>query len=547
MSRIVRIDLCDYRAFPGPAITEIHLRSDKRHLLLYGENGSGKSSLGRAIKDFFDLREKRPFSEFRNVFTETTFTGGHVKLIFDDPALPPLLWTMVAGRDGTHPLFAALSTTAAWIDYERLRGIYQIDRTTLLRDIFPLCREVLLADVPMPASQARFGREWDSILSVSKGPRGRGRTAGNKFNQLQERVTRYNTALAAFLPEWENEANKLIELFVKQTEVQLLFEHQGAVARAAGKWVVLPPRITLRLRYRGYTPGNPTGFLNEARLSACAIALWLAALLRSRPLLLGAADYPRVLVLDDVLLSLDMEHRRPMLKVLQEKFADWQVLLLTHNRVWYDIAKQRLSDKYWQFTELYAVRIGDYESPLVVEDEEHLYRALRYLEPNTTAGERLDVKAAAVHVRTKFELILKSSCERLSISVPFKRESKMLTLNSLWGCLAAHKEVLQHPPTIVTLPNGKQFIKAGKRDLLPIVSKNLAERILHALSWVLNPLSHSENVEVFRDEIFDAVFALDDLERVVNAAAIRRVLKIERAYPDLLNVLRARQQTLAVP
>jgi hypothetical protein len=193
MSRITQIDLCDYRAFPGPATTEIHLRRDTRHLLVYGENGSGKTSLARAIRDFFDTSLAAPrFADLRNAFTDSAFRGGLVKLYFADDSLGPLLWTKVAGRDGTHPLFRILCNASAWIDYERLRVIYQVDRATLLRDIFPLCSTVLLADVPMPARVERFGREWSAIQEEYRRPRGRGRVAANKFNKLQTRVTEYN-------------------------------------------------------------------------------------------------------------------------------------------------------------------------------------------------------------------------------------------------------------------------------------------------------------------------------------------------------------------
>ncbi|HEX4084167.1 MAG TPA: hypothetical protein VHY22_04595 [Chthoniobacteraceae bacterium] len=547
MSRVTQIDLCDYRAFPGPAVTTIHLRGEKRHLLLYGENGSGKSSFGRALKDFFDVSQKaHQFGEVRNVFTVQSFNGGNVTLRFADDSPPPLIWSMIAGRDGTHPLFNALCAATAWLDYERLRTIYQLDRTTLLRDIFPLCKEVLLRDVPLPTRVERFGREWANIEAVANGPRGRGRVASLKYSRLQDRVNQYNTSLAAFLPEWQDEANKLLVRFVDQTEVRLSLDHPGVVARASGRWTVLPPRVILRLSYRNHEPGDPVPFLNEARLTACSISLWLAALLRSRPLLLGDQTYPRLLVLDDVLLSLDMEHRLPLLEVLREHFAEWQVILLTHNRAWYEVAKRRLPDKEWQHTELYGVRVGDYESPVVVEDEDHLYHALRYIEPDLTTGEPLDVKAAAVHVRTKFELILKAACEELSVAIPFERDPKKLTLNSLWGCLASHKDNLRHPSTIGVNSKGTPYIKPGKQEYRPVVDGDLADRVSHGLSWVLNPLSHSESVERYRGEIFDAIFALDDLERVLDAAASKRVLEIKRAPIRLMNILRTRETMLTV-
>jgi predicted ATP-dependent endonuclease of OLD family len=66
--RIRRIVLNDFRGFPGQANYGFQL--DGANLLLFGENGSGKSSLFVALREFFDLKPNpAPFDRFRNVFT----------------------------------------------------------------------------------------------------------------------------------------------------------------------------------------------------------------------------------------------------------------------------------------------------------------------------------------------------------------------------------------------------------------------------------------------------------------------------------------------
>ena len=67
--------------------------------------------------------------------------------------------------------------------------------------------------------------------------------------------------------------------------------------------------------------------LNEARLSAIGLAVYLAGLLITVP---GTSQFPKLLVLDDVLIGLDMANRIPVLKILEDYFADWQIILLTH-------------------------------------------------------------------------------------------------------------------------------------------------------------------------------------------------------------------------
>jgi hypothetical protein len=159
-------------------------------------------------------------------------------------------------------------------------------------------------------------------------------------------------------------------------------------------------------------------------------------------------------------------------------------------------------------------------------------------------AEHKSVKAAAVHVRTKFELILKAACERLAVKIPFQIDPRKLTLNALWGGLSSHKTTLRLPPCIGQKKDGTRYVIPGKQVHRMVVPRHLAERVSFSLTWVLNPLSHSESVERYRVEILDSIFALDELERVVNAAAARRVLEIENAGHRLLNVLQARRQIL---
>ena len=69
-----------------------------------------------------------PFTKVRNVFDAPTFTGGHVTFYFDD-ATPPLAWTYAGSMAGhfrpVHGLWDAMSRSAAWMDYQRLRRLYE--------------------------------------------------------------------------------------------------------------------------------------------------------------------------------------------------------------------------------------------------------------------------------------------------------------------------------------------------------------------------------------------------------------------------------------
>ncbi|MDN5936587.1 MAG: AAA family ATPase, partial [Nitrosospira sp.] len=68
--RIERIEIKDFRGFPG--IYELKLGRPGHNLLVYGENGSGKSSLFQALRLFFASSEfTGSIQEYRNEFTKS--------------------------------------------------------------------------------------------------------------------------------------------------------------------------------------------------------------------------------------------------------------------------------------------------------------------------------------------------------------------------------------------------------------------------------------------------------------------------------------------
>jgi len=67
----MRIESIEVRDFGGfPAAFPCRFDPNGKNLLLFGENGSGKSSLCRALRELFTVgRSARPFSKFRHRFT----------------------------------------------------------------------------------------------------------------------------------------------------------------------------------------------------------------------------------------------------------------------------------------------------------------------------------------------------------------------------------------------------------------------------------------------------------------------------------------------
>jgi hypothetical protein len=298
------------------------------------------------------------------------------------------------------------------------------------------------------------------------------------------------------------------------------------------------PSLLLTTVYGGVEINHPALVLNEARLTAIALAIYLAALKVETPESAGAAmAFPRLLILDDVLIGLDMANRLPVLKLIQNEFASagWQVFLMTFDRAWYELAKQRLPNGQWKFAELYSIRIENYEKPILIKDQDHLERALDFL----LKGE---VKAAAAHVRTEFELVLKKACEEFNIPVRYNSDYTKVSASDFWSALKSATFDFEPAPRYVRRGRDKYVEMPANKQAVRYLQKDLVERIEHSVSWILNKLVHSDFANRYRPEVEDAIFDVDYLRRHLQDVKSGKFKKLCYVRELLLRVIKYKEE-----
>ena len=215
-------------------------------------------------------------------------------------------------------------------------------------------------------------------------------------------------------------------------------------------------------------------FLNEAKLSAIAIAIYFSSIL------LQPESELKILALDDVLIGLDMSNRLPVLDILDEYFSDYQIFLTTYDKAWYEIVKQRTSHGgKWKAVEFYFRQTDEYEIPVYVEDKAYLDKAREYLEAN-------DYKACAIYLRTAFEIMIEEFCEAKGLQIRYHRDRSKLNSQDFWQAINDQR------PNLLTSP--------------------LIRDIELYRSRILNPLSHTTITNIPRKEIEDAIEAVERLK-----------------------------------
>jgi hypothetical protein len=97
--------------------------------------------------------------------------------------------------------------------------------------------------------------------------------------------------------------------------------------------------IDIELKFFGVELRSPRLTLSEGNRNSLGLCVFLAMAKRA------SAEHP--VVLDDVVVSLDREHRGMVVEVLEHEFKDRQVILLTHDREWAAELRHFL-EKGWQ-------------------------------------------------------------------------------------------------------------------------------------------------------------------------------------------------------
>lgn len=521
--KITRISLQCFRAFDEKF--ELDLEGGK-NLLLHGENGAGKSSLYLAIKRFFEERGDA-ISNHRNHFAPDarvahvcvhlkgtdaegtqydrevcwTEADGHPLSIPKDANSAPIsaqersLLVDGARRAGfldyrvmlrTNLLSAPLSRSSRGPQIHNT--IYGADSKGLEAQLFDLVSLAILEGVrvtTIDGGESTIGalmrKVWENRpTSRHKPPLQRANDAANAFNQ----------AFNAILPQLEQNLTKFLAHFgnhyltIKFLPVSLFWDKAQLELKGAN----LLPEIT----FRGKPVSDHHLFLNEARLSALGICLFLSGVLLSDNDANNPA-HPRFLMLDDALIGLELQNRLPVLRIIGgEEFKDYQKFLLTHDRVWFDLARGHLRENDgWLHRELLADESTGKLIPRQKVSQSDLQRARSFLKSG-------DLMAAAVYARAAFEWKLRNVCENRGIWVKFKKDNKEISVDDLWqGIVTRQKEREE-----------KQLINSKIPDFLP---RSLLNDVDAMRSTVLNQLSHSGAPGLVDAEVQDALKTVEAL------------------------------------
>lgn len=400
MKRITAIKIQNYRAFYG-SYEPMHLPNGE-NLLIYGENGSGKSSIFKALKHYFQSSRISDFFFEKNAFVHPQSVEGYVRINFND--VNPATYDVLPGPDeqltfgspsSNHSVSYVRSADLikGFLDYRSLLPIY-LEKNPNLFDL--LIGDLLFEHLPDGQTEP-IGKRWKRIIDTINSTDRRFNSHWDAKNELPI----FEQILRRFLDVLFLRLNYLLVRYFK-LNLRVRYNLQPLDYQDTSRTV--PQNLRLELSLNGQTLIDHTDFLNEARLSALGISIYLAALLENPT----NFDY-KILFLDDVFIGLDATNRIPILNILMNEFQDYQIFITTYDKYWFELAQRFFKTNMkgrWVFNNLFVAVDKEgtttFHKPLIVQNDSDFNKGVTFLHDSN----RPDYPAAANYFRKYLEDVL---------------------------------------------------------------------------------------------------------------------------------------------
>ncbi|MEE4013433.1 AAA family ATPase [Roseibium sp. FZY0029] len=159
--------------------------------------------------------------------------------------------------------------------------------------------------------------------------------------------------------------------------------------------------VEFQYAFHGQEVQPPRKYLSESHLNSLGVVLFLA---NARIFNKQA----RFLVLDDIVTSFDTSHRRRLLRLLRDEFSDWQMIILTHESVWFEIIKKEMAQHGWKFHEVRT----DGPNGIVLDDSPASLKEI--------IAQKKGKDDVTNDLRKLLEMVLKEICASLEVKVAFR-------------------------------------------------------------------------------------------------------------------------------
>ena len=297
--------------------------------------------------------------------------------------------------------------------------------------------------------------------------------------------------------------------------ISISFDFEGARLDDSDILKFIEPNIKIKINDEDYK-GKLYHHFNEAKLKLISVAIYFAIAKQYENSKLGGL---KSLVLDDFLSSLDMANRKYIMQYILDEFKDYQKIILTHNLHFFNVIIKLLKlnnvESDWECKKLFIFddkpEIYDHHTSYISRAEEELKKA--------------NLDTAANLLRKEFERICSEFEEALQIG---KKEEMKIIIENLKNTSKipfynAYKnliKILENFEDIIgkkcnSLATLQDYIKKQKDSILKFDKCKIKEIKINDFikNILLNPMSHYDiENECYEKEFKDAIEQLKKLD-----------------------------------
>ena len=366
--RIQKIDIKAFKAF-----LDLSVPLSGRDLLVYGKNGAGKSSIYWALYTFLQSAQKKSDDVFKyfdparnenliNRFTTTPETAAISVSFQSEDGVLDSSYTISKTLHDTKDVPKILNGDLAsdFITYRILFSFYHYRNSQTINlwqvfedEMLPFCQGDSVKQIYEFWVQLREADPFADTKAAGEV----GWETGRRYDRFAAQVDRFNTAFKEVLARITTEAQAFYDKHFAETE-ELAPEKKLML----GVNLALPaeydredhklvrPVVGFEVKIGQEKLHKPHSFLNEAKLTQLALSVRFGATLAQLQV-----SPIKLLVLDDLLISLDMSNRMKVVNIiLGEDFADYQKIILTHDLGFFQEIRRHIGhDQFkWHFAKI---------------------------------------------------------------------------------------------------------------------------------------------------------------------------------------------------
>jgi len=400
MAAISKITIDGFKAFPNSFTLDLE---DGKNLLMYGENGSGKSSIYYALHSLLQSQCKDKNSTYFDPNNAESLVNQHTK---KPDAKVTVLFT---GSDVSYSISHAgyyesvtqpisplrdLNGQCVFINHKFLFNVFSF-RNSQYIDLFPVFIKDILPFTLTSDKSKYISELYDKIMEgiKKKGNSnyldpdyvGSIKTFNDELKRIIDKINTTNipNASQVYNNYFRNADDPELQITLVYDEhrddipqlnrsywLRIGYRFQNDIVAGAPSKVqhsrikeILQPVITLKIDEKQadgtiINIKKPQTYFNEAKLTAIALSIRFALLDTTM------APNGRFLALDDMLISLDMSNRMKVVNYLLDVVVKkYKVYLFTHDKSFYSTFKKRIAiekkQKEWLCGGLYIHNIDE--------------------------------------------------------------------------------------------------------------------------------------------------------------------------------------------